>query len=242
MKIIVAKNYKMMSKEAAKLVAAQVTRKPNSVLGLATGSTPIGMYEELIHLYHQGFVDFSDVKTFNLDEYIGLPGEHEQSFCYFMNRHFFDHINIIRNNIHLFSGIVDDLKKVTVNYLKDIDTSGGIDLQILGIGLDGHIGFNEPACEFSKGVMVTELDESTIKANARFFNSEKEVPRRAVTLGIQTIMMAEQIVLMASGASKAEIMKEALLGPIKPQIPASVLQLHKNVTVIVDEEAGRLLK
>lgn len=241
MKIIVTKNYEMMSKEAAKLIAAQVIRKPDAVLGLATGSTPMGMYKELVHLYDEEFLDFSKVKTFNLDEYAGLSGDHQQSFCFFMHRYFFDHINIDRQNIHLIPGVSEDPEKAKKNYLEQIEASGGIDMQILGIGLDGHIGFNEPACEFSKGMVTTDLDESTINANARFFSLKEEVPGQAYTLGIQTIMMAEQIVLMASGRAKAEIMKEALFGPIRPQIPASALQLHKHVTVIVDEDAGKLL-
>lgn len=232
-----ARDYQDMSRKAANIVSAQVILNPSSVLGLATGSSPIGLYKQLINWYQKGDIDFSKVKTVNLDEYVGLPPENEQSYRYFMNTNFFDHINIDKKNTFVPNGLEKDLEKATKGYDKIIADMGGVDLQILGIGNNGHIGFNEPADEFPKGTHLVDLTQSTIEANKRFFNSIDEVPKQAYTMGIKSIMLAKKIVLIASGKGKAEILNKALNGPITPKVPASILQLHKELFVLADEEA-----
>lgn len=237
MVIIKAKDYEDMSKRAAALLAEQIAQKPDSVLGLATGSTPVGAYRELAEKFRRKELSFSKVKTVNLDEYVGLLPEHEQSYRYFMQKHLFGLVDIKPENTHIPDGMAKNIRHACREYDALIDSLGGIDLQLLGIGHNGHIGFNEPAKVFEKETHVVELKESTIAANARFFSSPGAVPRRAVTMGILSIMRAKRILLLASGADKAEIVKEAFFGPITPAVPASVLQLHPAATVIADGEA-----
>lgn len=232
MNIISAKDYNDLSRKAANVISAQVILKPNSVLGLATGSTPIGTYRQLIEWYNKGDLDFSKVTTVNLDEYCGLSPENDQSYRYFMDHNFFLHINIDRNNTHIPNGMADDYEAECARYDKLITDLGGIDLQLLGIGRNGHIGFNEPDISFEKTTHVVELDESTIKANARFFKSIEDVPRQAITMGIKTIMQAKKVLLIANGPDKKDIIEKALHGPVTPDVPASILQFHPDVTVV----------
>lgn len=237
MKIIKCEDYHELSVKAAEILAGCVGEKPDCVLGLPTGSTPIGMYQELIRLYEAGKLDFSRVRTVNLDEYVGLAAEHAQSYRYFMEEKLFRSINIVPENTYLPDGLSDDPGGEAGRYDRLIEAMGGIDLQILGIGNNGHIGFNEPAEVFTPETHVVELTESTIRANSRFFASADEVPRRAITVGIGPIMRAKKILILASGVSKAEILKTAFEGPVDPRVPASVLQLHRDVTLIADKEA-----
>ncbi|MBR2339064.1 MAG: glucosamine-6-phosphate deaminase [Clostridia bacterium] len=232
MKIIETKNYAEMSKRAADLIAAQVLLKPDAVLGLATGSTPIGLYDELVRRYEAGELDFSAIRSVNLDEYCGLDGTNDQSYRYFMNTHLFDRVNIDPKNTNVPNGKATDFAAEGERYDALIRQLGGIDIQLLGIGLDGHIGFNEPDDAFTGPTHEVKLDPSTIAANARFFASEDEVPRSAITMGMASIMQARRVLLVANGNSKAEILKKALFGPITPQVPASLLQLHPDLTVI----------
>jgi glucosamine-6-phosphate deaminase len=237
MNIIRTTDYKDMSRKAAGVIAAQVIMKPDCVLGLATGSSPLGLYSQLIEWYKKGDLDFSQTKSINLDEYKGLPRTNDQSYFYFMNENFFKHVNINLNNTNVPDGTVDDADQACEDYNKIIRDSGGIDLQLLGIGHNGHIGFNEPDEVFAKGTHCVNLAESTIAANARFFSKPEEVPTQAYTMGIQTIMQARKILLIVSGKEKAEILFKSLFGPITPQVPASILQMHPNVTVVADQEA-----
>ena len=236
MKFITVQNYDQMSRQAANIISAQVIMKPQSVLGLATGSSPLGTYRQLIEWYKKGDLDFSAVTSVNLDEYIGLDGEHDQSYRYFMQTNFFDHINIRRENTFVPNGCADDLAKEGADYDARIESLGGIDLQLLGIGLDGHIGFNEPAPIFEKATHVVDLHESTIKANARFFENESDVPRQAITMGMGAIMQAKKVLLIANGKAKKDIVQRAFFGPITPEVPASILQLHPDLTVVFSEE------
>ena len=240
-RIIKTKDYKEFSKKAASLIAGFVNLNPEAVLGLATGSTPEGTYSELINIYKKGEVDFSRISTINLDEYVGLSSEHEQSYRYFMDTKLFDHININKANTYLPDGMAKNIEQECEDYEKTIKKLGYIDFQVLGIGTNGHIGFNEPCEYFSKKTVHTPLAISTIEANSRFFDSYEDVPKTAISMGIATIFKAKQILLLASGENKKQIMKEAFLDEITPQIPASILQLHPNVTIIVDEEAGEYL-
>jgi len=232
MKFITVENYEQLSKIGANLIFSQVTMKPDSVLGLATGSSPVGLYKELIKKYNDGEIDFSETISVNLDEYLGLTGDNDQSYRYFMNTNLFDHINIKKENTFVPCGIAEDIEKECKEYDERIKKLGGIDLQLLGIGLDGHIGFNEPSDCFDKGTHVVDLDESTIVANSRFFESIDDVPKKAITLGMEGIMQAKKVLLIASGESKKEIMEKAFFGSITPQVPASILQLHPDLTVI----------
>ena len=236
MKFITVENYDKLSRQAANIISAQVIMKPDSVLGLATGSSPVGIYRQLIEWYNKGDVDFSEVTSVNLDEYVGLTESDEQSYRYFMQVNFFDHINIRRENTYVPNGCASDLEKECAEYDARIDRFGGIDLQLLGIGLDGHIGFNEPSDVFVKNTHVVDLHESTIEANSRFFNSIDEVPKQAVTMGMVSIMQAKKILLIANGKAKKEILEKAFFGPITPAIPASILQLHPDITVVFSEE------
>ena len=229
------------SRMAANLISAQVIMKPDCVLGLATGSTPIGTYEQLINWYNKGDLDFSQVTSINLDEYKGLSPENDQSYRYFMNEHLFDHINIDKNNTYVPNGLEPDSAKACSDYNNLIAAKGGIDLQLLGLGLNGHIGFNEPGEAFEKETHCVDLTQSTIDANSRFFASMEDVPKQAYTMGIKNIMQAKKVVLLATGAGKAEIVKKAFFGPITPQVPASVLQLHNDFILVGDEEALRLI-
>lgn len=232
MRIIRAKDYHAMSRQAANIISAHVILKPDSVLGLATGSSPLGTYSQLIEWYKKGDLDFSQVKTVNLDEYCGLDGGHKQSYRYFMNHNLFDHVNIDARNTNVPNGRAVDFEKECARYDHLIQDLGGIDLQLLGIGHNGHIGFNEPSEAFDKGTHVVNLKESTIEANARFFDSEEEVPKKAITMGIQAIMAAKKILLIASGPDKKDILEKALFGPVTPKVPASLLQMHTDLTVV----------
>ena len=241
MKIIKTKDYVDMSRKAANIIAAQIIMKPDCVLGLATGSTPIGTYKELIKAYENGDLDFSLVKTANLDEYRGLEKTNDQSYDYFMKDNLFNHININFENLNIPNGEKPDAEEECARYEAVVKALGGQDLQLLGMGHNGHIGFNEPADEFPKVTHCVDLQESTIQANKRFFEKVEDVPTQAYTMGIGTIMQAKKILVVASGADKAEIVKKAFFGPITPQVPASILQLHPDVTVVVDEAAGSLI-
>ncbi len=237
-----AKDYNDLSRKAANIISAQVIMKPNCVLGLATGSSPEGMYAQLVDWYNKGDLDFAKVKSVNLDEYRGLSRENEQSYYYFMHKHLFDKVNIDVNNTYLPNGLAEDPEEECRRYDALIGSLGGVDLQLLGMGHNGHIGFNEPGDHYDKGTHCVDLQQSTIEANKRFFASEDEVPRQAYTMGIGTIMKAKKILVIVSGAEKAEILKEALYGPITPQVPASVLQMHSDVIVIADEAALSAIK
>lgn len=242
MRVIVTNSYDEMSKEAAKIVAGQIYLKPDSVLGLATGSTPLQMYKKLIAVHEMVGLDFSQVTSFNLDEYIGMSPDNPQSYHYFMKHNFFDFINIKPENIFIPNGMAKDIDAEGRRYDALIEEKGGIDLQILGIGRNAHIGFNEPDIKFEATTHKVKLDDETIEANSRFFENESEVPRYAISMGIKTIMLAKKVVLLASGSNKAEAVYNAVYGSISPSAPASILQLHRDVTVIVDREAGALLQ
>ena len=238
MNVVVTENYEKMSRAAADILAAQVMKRPNSVLGLATGSTPIGLYADLVKDYEAGLVSFADVETYNLDEYRGLSGDHNQSYRYFMNDNLFDHVDIDKARTHVPDGSCPDADEACEAYERAIEAAGGVDIQLLGLGHNGHIGFNEPCADFPKATHCVKLTDSTIQANSRLFDSIDEVPREAYTMGIGTIMKAKEILVVASGADKADIVARAFFGPVTPDVPASILQFHPHVTVIVDAEAG----
>ncbi len=237
MRILKARDYQHMSRLAADIIKGQVMLKPNSVLGLATGSSPVGTYEQLVIDYTYGDLDFSKVQTVNLDEYVGLDGTNDQSYRYFMNYHLFDHINILLSNTHVPCGTNRNGEEECERYHRLIEKLGGIDLQLLGLGPNGHIGFNEPGDEFILDTHETPLTESTIQANKRFFEKVEDVPKTAYTMGIREIMQAEKVVMVVSGKGKAKILKEAFFGPVTPKVPASILQLHKDFILVADEEA-----
>lgn len=226
-----------MSRKAASVIAAQMTLKTDSVLGLATGSTPVGTYKQLIQWYQEGILDFSDITSVNLDEYRGLSPESDQSYRYFMNHNLFDHVNIKKECTYVPDGLEADSETACKKYDEIIEQVGGIDLQILGLGHNGHIGFNEPGEFFEKTTHCVDLTESTIEANKRFFEKEEDVPRQAYTMGIQTIMKAKMILLLVSGEGKAQILRDVICGPVTPKVPASILQMHPNVIIIADEAA-----
>jgi len=219
------------------ILGAQVVTKPDCVLGLATGSTPISAYNRMVDMYNEGTVDYSYVKTVNLDEYRGLSGDHDQSYRYFMNTHLFNKININKDNTFVPDGLENDSKKACEEYDSIVNSMGGIDIQLLGLGHNGHIGFNEPADIFSKGTNCVDLAQSTIDANARFFESSTDVPKQAYTMGVGSIMNAKNVLLMVTGEGKREILDKAFHGPITPKVPASILQLHPNVILVADEAA-----
>jgi len=241
MQIIKAKDYEQMSRMAANVIAAQIIMKPECVLGLATGSTPIGTYKELVGKYEAGELDFSKVTSINLDEYRGLSPENDQSYRYFMNDNLFQHVNIRKECTYVPDGLEPDAEKACQTYDEIIKKAGGIDLQLLGMGHNGHIGFNEPSDEFVKNTNCVDLTQSTIDANARFFASIDEVPKQAYTMGIGTIMNAKKVLVVVSGKGKAQIVKDAFFGPVTPKVPASILQLHPDVVLIGDEEALSLI-
>lgn len=242
MEVIIMKDYNAMSKKAAEIIKSVVLRKPNCVLGLATGGTPIGTYKELIKFHKEGKLDFSKVITFNLDEYISLPKTHDQSYFYFMYDNIFNHINVNPENVHVPDGMAEDVEAFCKWYEEEIEKVGGIDLQLLGIGSDGHIAFNEPGSSLASRTRMKTLDEQTIKDNARFFKSEAEVPRYAITMGVGTILEAKELLLIANGKKKADVCAEFIEGPITSQITASALQLHPKAIVVLDEEAASKLK
>lgn len=237
MRIIKTKDYDQMSRVAGDIMGAQVRLKPRSVLGLATGSTPIGLYKELVRKHREEYLDFSQIISFNLDEYVGLSSEDPQSYRYFMDKHLLKDINIAYENTHLMSGVADDLEAEAANYDRMIDAQGGIDMQLLGMGNNGHIGFNEPEEHFIGPSHLVNLSSSTIDANARFFAGPGEVPKQAVTLGFRQIMQAKKVLLIVSGRAKADVLRKALEGSVHPRVPASILQLHRDLTVVGDEEA-----
>lgn len=241
MRIYRAKDYDDMSRKAANIISAQVIMKPDCVLGLATGSTPIGTYKQLIEWYNKGDLDFSEVTTVNLDEYKGLPKENDQSYYYFMHENLFKHVNIPEGHSFLPDGTEPDSEKACSSYNAIIHQVGGIDLQLLGLGQNGHIGFNEPDDHFSLETHCVDLTPSTIEANKRFFEKKEDVPRQAYTMGIKTIMQAKKVLLVASGKEKAQALRDAICGPVTPALPASILQYHKNVYVVADEDALSLL-
>ena len=237
MKIYKAKDYKEMSRKAANIISAQVIMKPNCVLGLATGSTPIGTYDQLVEWYNKGDLDFSEVTTVNLDEYKGLPRTNDQSYYYFMHQHLFDRVNIDPERTNVPNGMEPDAEKECGRYEELIRSLGGVDLQLLGLGHNGHIGFNEPGEAFEKETHCVDLTESTIEANKRFFASADDVPKQAYTMGIKTIMQAKKILIVVNGENKADIVERAFFGPVTPEVPASILQLHNDVTLVGDEAA-----
>lgn len=237
MKIYKAKDYKDMSRKAANIISAQVIMKPNCVLGLATGSTPIGTYDQLVEWYNKGDLDFSEVTTVNLDEYKGLPRTNDQSYYYFMHQHLFDRVNIDPERTNVPNGMEPDAEKECGRYEELIRSLGGVDLQLLGLGHNGHIGFNEPGEAFEKETHCVDLIESTIEANKRFFASADDVPKQAYTMGIKTIMQAKKILIVVNGENKADIVERAFFGPVTPEVPASILQLHNDVTLVGDEAA-----
>lgn len=237
MKIYKAKDYKDMSRKAANIISAQVIMKPNCVLGLATGSTPIGTYDQLVEWYNKGDLDFSEVTTVNLDEYKGLPRTNDQSYYYFMHQHLFDRVNIDPERTNVPNGMEPDAEKECGRYEELIRSLGGVDLQLLGLGHNGHIGFNEPGEAFEKETHCVDLTESTIEANKRFFASADDVPKQAYTMGIKTIMQAKKILIVVNGENKANIVERAFFGPVTPEVPASILQLHNDVTLVGDEAA-----
>ncbi len=237
MRIIKVRDYQDMSRKAANVLSAQIILKPDSVMGLATGSTPIGLYDKLVEWYEKGDLDFSKIKTVNLDEYVGLPTDNDQSYRYFMDKNLFTRVNIDPANVNIPDGMNKDAVSECERYEQVIEKLGGIDLQLLGIGNNGHIGFNEPEDCFQMKTHIVDLTDSTIEANKRFFADKSLVPRQAYTMGIGTIMKAKKIVMVANGEGKAPIIKKAFSGEITPQVPASVLQLHHDFTLIADEAA-----
>lgn len=242
MELIKVKNYSEMSRIAANILSAQVILFPESVLGLSTGDTPIGMYKQLIEWNDKGDLSFSKVKTFNLDEYIGLSKEHGKSYSFFMWNAFFSKININKKNTYIPNGLAKNIQRVCKKYDEDIKKSGGIDLQVLGLGVNGHIGFNEPNAYFKRNTHKVNLSESTLRANSRFFDSKEEIPNSAITMGMGTIMQAKRILLLCTGKEKSEILYKVLFGDIDPRIPGSILQLHKQATIVADEDALSVIK
>lgn len=244
MQVIIRANYDEVSKEGARIVYEEMKKKNGKfVLGLATGSTPLGLYKELIRMNKEEGLNFSRVITFNLDEYYGLSPDHDQSYSYFMWENLFKHVNIKKANVHIPDGMAKDVEKFCEKYERMIKDAGGIDLQVLGIGGDGHIGFNEPTSSLGSRTRLKTLTEQTIKDNARFFKNKDEVPQYAITMGVGTIFEAHKCVLLANGAKKAEVAAKAIEGPVTAEITASALQLHRDTTVILDEEAaGKLIR
>lgn len=240
MRVIKVKDYRQMSRAAANIISAQILLKPDCVLGLATGSSPVGAYEQLIEWYKKGDLDFSRVTTVNLDEYVGLSPDHDQSYHYFMHHNLFDSVNLRTGATNLPDGCAADMAAECVRYDALLRTLG-VDLQLLGLGNNGHIGFNEPDEEFSKGTHVVTLTESTLEANKRFFASIGDVPKTAISMGTYDIMQAKRVLMVASGKAKAEAVKAMLTGPITPRMPASILQFHRDFTLVADEEALSLL-
>ena len=237
MKVIVCKNYKEMSEQGAKIVADVMTKKPNAILGLATGSTPVGMYQELIALNKAGKIDFKNITTVNLDEYYPIDPTNDQSYRYFMNDNLFNHVNIDKNKTFVPQGNAKDGEEEAIRYETFVRSLGGADIQVLGIGRNGHIAFNEPDTELVPVTHVTNLTEDTIDANARFFASADEVPKQALTMGMGTILSAKKIIILANGKGKHDAVMKMLKGTVTTSCPASFLNLHDDVTVLCDEDA-----
>lgn len=237
MNIIKATDYNDMSRKAANIISAQVILHPSCVLGLATGSSPLGLYSQLVERYKQGDLDFSQVRSVNLDEYLGLTHDNPQSYYYFMNENLFNKINIAPENTHIPDGMAKDAQKACQEYEQAIQALGGIDLQLLGLGNNGHIGFNEPGTGFEQLTHCVALTDSTIQANSRFFEKPEDVPTKACTMGIKSIMMARKIVIIVNGKGKADIVRRAFFGPVTPEVPASILQMHPDATLVADAEA-----
>ncbi|NOZ61779.1 MAG: glucosamine-6-phosphate deaminase [Calditrichaeota bacterium] len=241
MLVAIKKDYDEMSKTAAQLIAELIRKKPDCVLGFATGSTPLGTYKELIRLHREEGLDFSKITTFNLDEYVGLPPSHSQSYHYFMWENLFKHINVDRRFVHIPQGMADDVELFCEWYEQKIEESGGLDMQILGIGGNGHIAFNEPGSSLGSRTRIKTLDELTKRDNARFFEQDEEVPKYAITMGVGTIMDAKELLLLASGTQKADAIKQTVEGPITALYPATIVQMHRKATIVCDEEAASLL-
>lgn len=240
MRLIIAKDYRDMSRKAANIISAQVIIQPDSVLGLATGATPLGLYGQLAEWYQKGDVDFSACTTINLDEYCGLPPEDKRSYHYYMQSNLFDKTNFDPGRVHIPNGASGDDAAECARYSRIIEEAGPIDIQLLGIGRNAHIGFNEPGGSFSGSTHVVTLSQSTIEANSKYFESGEKVPGKAISVGMRDIMRAKKIVLIASGEDKADAIYRSFFGPVTPQTPASILQLHPDVTVIADEAAMSL--
>ena len=241
MRVVIRKTYKQLSEEAANLVKSRLVKKEDLVLGLATGSTPVGMYEELIRMYKEEGLSFAKVKSFNLDEYYGITGDHPQSYRCFMNDKLFDHINIDKANTYVPDGKAADVDVSCSMFEEKMQKAGGVDLQVLGIGSDGHIGFNEPGSSLASRTRIVALDELTIEDNSRFFEKKEDVPKFAVTMGVGTILEAKELIVLVNGAKKAEVIAKAIEGPITSLISASAIQLHPKVSIFLDEEAANLL-
>lgn len=242
MRIYITKDYNEMSRKAANIISAQIILKPDCVLGLATGSTPAGIYAQLVEWFEKGDLDFSEVITVNLDEYKGLGAESEQSYVSYMRKNLFDRVNLRSENVHLPDGRISDSEEACRTYNKLLDEIGPQDLQLLGLGRNGHIGFNEPGNFFEKDVHCVELSQSTVEANMRFFEAGKSVPAYAYTMGIRSILRAKKILVVASGENKAEAVKKVFFGQVTPEVPGSILQLHNDVTLVADEGAFSLCK
>ncbi len=238
MEVRVFETYEEMSRHAARMIAERIKAKANLVLGLATGSTPVGTYQELIRLHKEEGLDFSQVRSFNLDEYLGIAGDHDQSYRYFMNANLFDHINIDKANTRVPDGTAADPAASCQQYEEDIKAAGGIDFQVLGVGGNGHIAFNEPGSSRDSRTRVVDLDEETIKANSRFFDSVDDVPKQAISMGMATIMETKEVILLANKANKADAIVKTIEGPVTEAVPASLLQEHANVTFLVEKEAA----
>ena len=239
--ITIAEGYKELSEKAAQIISSAVTEDPKAVLGLATGGTPVGTYENLVEMYQNGEIDFSQITSFNLDEYVGLEKDHSQSYHSFMYKNLFDHTNFQEKNIHIPDGNAEDLEKECEKYEEAIERAGGIDLQLLGVGENGHIAFNEPGASFDSRTRIVDLSEKTIEANARFFDSKDKVPEKAISMGIGTIREADEIILIASGERKANAVAKAVEGPVKQDTPASILQKHPKCRFILDRPAASKL-
>lgn len=235
MEKVICQDYNELSIQAAKLIAEQIWHKPDSVLGLCTGDSPLGLYKELINMYEAGEIDFSQVTTFNLDEYYGISPENPQSYCYYMMEHLIKHINIKPENFNIPNGNTKFVEAECERYDELMDRAGGIDLQILGLGVNGHIGFNEPASELDTKTHLTRLKQGTINANAKFFNDVKDVPTHAITVGMSSIMKSKKVVILISGKNKAKALKEILKEEITTSVPATLLNLHSDVTLLVEK-------
>lgn len=241
MNLIIVNDSEEMSKKAASIVSSQIILNPKSVLGLATGDTPLGLYKELINMYNNKHLDFSEIKSFNLDEYYGIPKDNHQSYYYYMVNNFFKHLNIKLDNVSIPDGTAKNIEEECLNYEEKIKNAGGIDMQLLGIGANGHIGFNEPSVNFEAITHLVNLDEKTIHANSRFFHSISDVPTKALSMGIKTILSSKKIILLATGESKADAIFKTINGKISPNLPASILRLHPDVTIIADKAAASKL-